>query len=96
MSTVAAFLHIGIAFDTTWHSGLLHKLSEFEFSTSIIKLIASYLTERKFKVCDEDEFSMPRKIVTAVPHVPVLAPILYSLYTNDAPRGTWNPSCSVR
>jgi hypothetical protein len=26
----------------------------------------------------------------------VLTPILYSLYINGAPRGTWNSSCSVR
>jgi hypothetical protein len=29
------------AFDTTWHSGLLYKLSKLEFSTSLTKLIGS-------------------------------------------------------
>jgi hypothetical protein len=41
MSTAAVFLDIGKAFDTTWHSGLLYKLSELEFSTSYIKVFAS-------------------------------------------------------
>jgi hypothetical protein len=36
------FLDIEKVFDTTWNSGLLYKLSEFEFSTS---LIASFLTD---------------------------------------------------
>jgi hypothetical protein len=47
MSTAAVFLDIEKAFDATWHSGLPHKLSELEFSTSTIKLIASFLIDRK-------------------------------------------------
>jgi hypothetical protein len=41
------FLDIEKAFDIIWHSGLLYKLSDF--STSLIKLIASFLTERERK-----------------------------------------------
>jgi hypothetical protein len=48
MSMAAVFLDIGKAFDTTWHTGLLYKLSELEFSTSLIKLIISFLSEGKF------------------------------------------------
>jgi hypothetical protein len=43
MATVAVFLHIEKAFDTSRHSDLLYKLSELEFLTSLIKLIASFL-----------------------------------------------------
>jgi hypothetical protein len=39
MSTAAVFLDIKKAFDTTWHPGLLYKLSKLQFSTSLIKLI---------------------------------------------------------
>jgi hypothetical protein len=49
--TAAVLVNIEKALDTTWHSGLLHTFSEFEFSTSLIKLIAS------FKVLVADEFS---------------------------------------
>jgi hypothetical protein len=62
----ALFLDIEKAFDTTWHSGLLYKLSELEFLTSLIKLIASFLTNIKFKDLVECEFSIPRKIVAWV------------------------------
>jgi hypothetical protein len=73
MSTAAVFLDTEKAFDTTWRSGLLYKLSELEFSASLIELIASFLTERKFKVFLEGEFS------AGVPQGHVLAAIMYSL-----------------
>jgi hypothetical protein len=65
------------ASDTTWHPGLLYKLSELKFSASLIKLIASFLSNRKFKVSVEGELSLPRKIVAGVPQGSVLAPVLY-------------------
>jgi hypothetical protein len=46
MSTAAVSLDIEKAFDTTWHSGLLHKLSKMQFLISLIKLIASFLNNR--------------------------------------------------
>jgi hypothetical protein len=48
ISMAAVFLDIEKAFDTIWHSGLLCKLSKLEFSTSLIKLISSFLSQRKF------------------------------------------------
>jgi hypothetical protein len=46
------------------------------FSTSLIKLIASFLTNRKCKVFEEVEFSTPRNIAVGLPQGSVLAPIL--------------------
>jgi hypothetical protein len=44
------FLDIEKAFDTTWHLGLLYKLSELKFLISLIKLISSFLAQIKFRV----------------------------------------------
>jgi hypothetical protein len=46
MSTAAVFLDIEKAFDTTWHLGLLYKLSELKFSVNLIKHINSSLSEK--------------------------------------------------
>jgi hypothetical protein len=53
-----------------------YKLSEF--STGVIKLITSFLIDRKFKVLVEGEFSMSRKITAEVPQCSV-ALVLYSV-----------------
>jgi hypothetical protein len=53
ISTAAVFLDNEKTFDTTWHSGLLYKLSKLEFSTSLIKLISSFLSQGKYSVSVE-------------------------------------------
>jgi hypothetical protein len=61
----------------------------------LINVIASFLTDRKFRVLVEGEFSPPRKIAAGVPHGSVLANFVQSIY-KWCPRGTWNSSGSVR
>jgi hypothetical protein len=60
MSTAAVFLDIEKASDPTRHSRLLYQLSKLKFSTSLIKLIGSLLSQRKFRVSVECEMSTPR------------------------------------
>jgi retron-type reverse transcriptase len=86
LSTAAVFLDIEKAFDTTWHTGLLYKLSKLEFSTSLIKLISSFLSQRKFRVSVEGEMSTPRVMQAGVPQGSVLSPTLFNMYINDAPQ----------
>jgi hypothetical protein len=57
-----------------------------EFSTSLIKLIISFLSQRKFSVSVEGEMSTPRKIRAGVPQGSVFFPTLYNMYINDAPQ----------
>jgi hypothetical protein len=83
ISMALVFLGIEKAFDTTWHTDLLYKLSYLKFSISLIKLIPSFLSQRKFRVSVEGEISMPRNRLAGVPQGSFLAPpppTLYSMY----------------
>jgi retron-type reverse transcriptase len=82
MSTAAVFFGIEKAFDTTWHSGLLYKLSKLEFSTSLFKLVSSFLSQRKFSVSVEGEMSTLREMQAGVPQGSLLSPTLYNMYIN--------------
>jgi hypothetical protein len=83
MSMAAVFLDIEKAFDTTWHTGLLHKLSKLDFSASLIKLISSFLSKRKFSLSVEGEMSSPRIMQAGVPQGSVHSPSLFNMYIND-------------
>jgi hypothetical protein len=85
MSTAAVFLDIEKASDTTWHPGLLYMLPKLQFSTSLIKLISSFLSQRKFRVSVGGEISTSRYMQAGVPQGSVLTPTLYNLYINDTP-----------
>jgi hypothetical protein len=83
----AVFLDIEKAFDTTWHHGLLYKLSKLKYSANVIKLLGSFLSQRKFRVPVEGEMSTPREMQAGVPQVSVLSPTLFMLYINPFPSG---------
>jgi hypothetical protein len=69
MSTAAVVLDIEKSFGTTLHLALLHKLSQLKFLISLIKLIISFLSQRKFRVLVKGEISSPRDIPAGVPKV---------------------------
>jgi hypothetical protein len=84
--TASVFLDIEKVFDTTWHPGLIYKLSKLEFLASFIKFISSFLSQRKFRVSVEGEMSTPREMKARVPQGSVLSPTLYNLYIYDTPQ----------
>jgi hypothetical protein len=64
-------------------------LSKLQISTTLIKLISSFLSNRKFKVPVKGKMSTPREIQAGVLQGYILAPTLYSLYINDAPKNVF-------
>jgi hypothetical protein len=79
ISTAAIFLDTEKVFDTTWHPGLLYKLSKLQLTVKLIKLVSSCLSHRKFSVSVEGELSIPTEIDAGVPQGSVLTHTLYSL-----------------
>jgi hypothetical protein len=84
----AVFLDIAQALIRAWHPVFLYKLSKLRFSENLRKLISSFLTNRKFRVCVEGELSRAREIQAGVPQVSVLAPTLCKLYINEVHQTT--------
>jgi len=85
-STVATFLDISKAYDTTWHTGLVYKLIKMEVPGDLVKIIKSFLAQRSFRVKMDGAYSEWRPMLAGVPQGSVLSPMLYNLYTSDLPR----------
>ncbi|CAK1587148.1 unnamed protein product [Parnassius mnemosyne] len=49
----------------------------------MLRLVASFLRDRKFYVCVEDDEAAARPIRAGIPQGSCLSPILYAAYTND-------------
>ncbi|KAJ4435142.1 hypothetical protein ANN_23718 [Periplaneta americana] len=84
--TMAVFLDIAQAFDTVWHSGLLHKLQVLTIDDGLIHIIHSFLSDRTFQVKMENKLSAVQNIHSGVPQGSIIAPHLYSVYVHDMPR----------
>lgn len=80
----AVFLDVAQAFDKVWHKGLIYKLNRF-LPHSYVKLLTSYLSDRVFRVREENDYSSLKDIKAGVPQGSILGPILYLIYTSDLP-----------
>jgi hypothetical protein len=62
------------------------KLCKLKFSTSLIKLITSFLSQSKFSASVDGEVSAPREMRAGVPQGSVPSPPLYNMYISDGPQ----------
>ncbi|XP_061725406.1 uncharacterized protein LOC133531290 [Cydia pomonella] len=83
--TVAVLLDMEKAFDRVWHDGLIYKLSLSTAPRRIVRVIASFLTDRRFHVQVESAVSQERRIQAGVPQGSCLSPACYACYTDDIP-----------
>jgi hypothetical protein len=85
-STGIIAMDVAKAFDRVWIDGLLYKMIDYEYHPKIIKFIASFLKDRTFRVVINGQCSKIHKMPYGVPQGAVLSPILYNIFTSDAPQ----------
>ena len=79
----AVFMDLSRAFDTINHDLLLAKLKAYGFSLNAVKLMCSYLKNRKQQVQINNKFSSKNIVIPRVPQGSIDGPLLFNLFIND-------------
>lgn len=83
--TVAVLLDMEKAFDRVWHEGLIYKLSTSTAPRRLVRVVASFLEDRQFRVRVDGVLSDVHPIQAGVPQGSCLSPACYARYTDDIP-----------
>ena len=84
-TSAMALLDIEKAFDNVWHDGLVFKLQRFNFPIFLVKIIKNYLSNRSFQVFLNNIPSDTFNVDAGVPQGSLLRPVLFNIFTSDAP-----------
>ena len=81
----AIFIDVEKAFDSVWHNGLRYKLMNTSLPDKIVRLMSSFITDRKISVKINNETSDKISLNAGTPQGSVLSPLLFLIYVNDIP-----------
>ena len=79
----ALFTDLSKAFDCLVRDFLLAKLEAYGFSYEYLKLINSYLTDRKHRTKVNSSYSSFLDLLIGVPQGSILGPLLFNIYISD-------------
>ena len=71
------------AFNCLLHEVLIAKLDAYDFDKSSLKLIHSYLSNRKQRVKINDRYSLWSEILFGIPQRSILGPLLFNIFICD-------------
>ena len=77
---VALLTDLSKAFDCLPHDLLFAKLNAYGFSLSALRLVQSYLSNRKQRTKVDSEFTLWEEILFGVPQGSIWGPLIYYLF----------------
>ena len=77
------FMDLSKAFDTINHEVLLAKLKAYGFPLNAVKLMHSYLKNRKQQVKINNKFSSENIVIAGIPRGSVDGSLLFNLFIKD-------------
>ena len=83
--TVMVFFDAKKAFDSVWHTGLLHKAMKDGLPGRVIRFLRAWLNNRQLRVRIGQTCSNTVQLDSGVPQGSVLAPLVWNYYTGDIP-----------
>ena len=83
--TAALFLDAEAAFDQAWHDAIRYKIDKLNIPQRLVRLISSFLRDRKLKVKVGSKVSEEITMKAGTPQGSCLSPLLYIILVNDIP-----------